>query len=91
MTAPEPRGLSRTDIAISIAFLVALAATLGALFIGAAEEAALRDHARTHLAPAKRPKDYHRLDALPRTATGKVRRLDLPDLTGATGATRDGA
>ena len=40
--------------------------------------AALRAHAREHLAPAKRPKEYHRLDALPRTATGKVRRLDLP-------------
>ena len=38
-------------------------------------------HAREHLAPAKRPKDYHRLDVLPRTPTGKVRRLDLPDLT----------
>lgn len=34
MTAPDPRGLSRNDIAISTAFLVALAATLGALFIG---------------------------------------------------------
>ena len=34
MTAPDPRDLSRNDIAISTAFLVALAATLGALFIG---------------------------------------------------------
>ena len=62
-----------------------------AAVVGSAEETALRTHARTHLAPAKRPKDYHRLDALPRTATGKVRRLDLPDLTGATVTTQDGA
>ncbi|WP_376780419.1 disulfide bond formation protein B [Paracoccus jeotgali] len=34
MTAPDTRGLSRNDLAISTAFLVALAATLGALFIG---------------------------------------------------------
>ena len=34
-----------------------------------------------NLAPAKRPKEYRRLDALPRTPTGKVRRLDLPDET----------
>ena len=42
-------------------------------------------YAREHLAPAKRPKEYHRLDALPRTPTGKVRRLDLPDLVAGTG------
>lgn len=51
-----------------------------AAVVGPADEAALRAHAAEHLAPAKRPKDYHRLDALPRTPTGKVRRLDLPDL-----------
>ena len=56
-----------------------------AAVVGPATEAALREHARTHLAPAKRPKDYVRLDALPRTATGKVRRLDLPDLAGGRG------
>ena len=37
----------------------------------------LRGLARERLAPAKRPKDYVRLDALPRTASGKVRRLLL--------------
>ena len=35
-------------------------------------------YARERLAPPKRPKEYHRVDELPRTATGKVRRLDLP-------------
>ena len=51
-----------------------------AAVVGAVDDATLDAHARTHLAPAKRPKDYHRLDELPRTPTGKVRRLDLPDL-----------
>ena len=54
-----------------------------AAVVGPADEATLRAHAREHLAPAKRPKEYHRLDALPRTPTGKVRRLDLPDQVGA--------
>jgi long-chain acyl-CoA synthetase len=51
-----------------------------AAVVGTVEEADLRAHALEHLAPAKRPKEYHRLDALPRTPTGKVRRLDLPEL-----------
>ncbi len=56
-----------------------------AAVVGAAADDALRAHAREHLAPAKRPKEYHRLDALPRTSTGKVRRLDLPDLLSGRG------
>ncbi len=51
-----------------------------AAVVGPVSEESLRAHAREHLAPAKRPKEYHRLEVLPRTATGKVRRLDLPDL-----------
>jgi fatty-acyl-CoA synthase len=51
-----------------------------AAVVGGVEQETLEDHARENLAPAKRPKAYHRLDALPRTPTGKVRRLDLPDL-----------
>ncbi len=51
-----------------------------AAVVGSVTEEVLRAHAREHLAPAKRPKQYHRLDVLPRTPTGKVRRLDLPDL-----------
>ncbi|MDQ6641374.1 MAG: AMP-binding protein [Actinomycetota bacterium] len=53
-----------------------------AAFVGTTEPAALTSYARERLSPAKRPKEYHRLDDLPRTATGKVRRLDLPDLCG---------
>ena len=56
-----------------------------AAVVGAVSEEALWAHAREHLAPAKRPKEYHRLDTLPRTPTGKVRRLDLPDLLAGRG------
>lgn len=48
-----------------------------AAVVGDADEDALRAHARQHLAPSKRPKEYRRLAALPRTSTGKVRRTDL--------------
>jgi long-chain acyl-CoA synthetase len=51
-----------------------------AAVVGPVDEGALASYAREHLAPAKRPKEWHRLDELPRTPTGKVRRLDLPDL-----------
>ena len=40
----------------------------------------LHEWATQRLAPAKRPKRYYRLDELPRTPTGKIRRLDLADL-----------
>jgi long-chain acyl-CoA synthetase len=45
-----------------------------AAVVGTASADELRAHAREVLAPAKRPKDYVGLDALPMTATGKVRR-----------------
>ena len=51
-----------------------------AAVVGAVDPEALAAYARAHLAPAKRPKEYHRLEVLPRTPTGKVRRLDLPSL-----------
>ncbi len=40
--------------------------------------AAVSDHAAAHLAGYKRPKQYEVASGLPRTATGKVRRLELP-------------
>ncbi len=52
-----------------------------AAYVGDAEVDALTSYARERLAPPKRPKEYHRVDALPRTPTGKVRRRDLSDLT----------
>ncbi|HET7388054.1 MAG TPA: AMP-binding protein [Nocardioidaceae bacterium] len=53
-----------------------------AVVVGTAEPAALSSYVRERLSPAKRPKDYYRLDELPRTTTGKVRRLELPGLLG---------
>ncbi|RYE75756.1 MAG: AMP-dependent synthetase, partial [Myxococcales bacterium] len=50
-----------------------------ASYVGAADPDALSAYAREHLAPAKRPKEFHRVAALPRTSTGKVRRLDLSE------------
>jgi long-chain acyl-CoA synthetase len=42
--------------------------------------AACAAHVATHLAGYKRPKRYEVVDALPRTSTGKVRRLALPGM-----------
>ena len=48
-----------------------------AAYVGAVTEDTLRALATERLAPPKRPKEYERVDELPRTATGKVRRSDL--------------
>lgn len=48
-----------------------------AAVVGAADPEALRAFAAGRLAPYKRPKDYVRLDELPKTATGKVIRRAL--------------
>ena len=56
-----------------------------AAYVGTADPAELARWARERLSPAKRPKRLHRLRELPRTSTGKVRRLDLPDVLGAAG------
>lgn len=48
-----------------------------AAYVGEASEDALREAARDRLAPPKRPKEYERVAALPRTATGKVKRAEL--------------
>ncbi|TFV53422.1 AMP-binding protein [Blastococcus sp. TF02A_35] len=53
-----------------------------AAYVGDADGADLADWARARLAPAKRPKSVHAVGDLPRTSTGKVRRLDLPALLG---------
>jgi len=47
--------------------------------------AALAAHASARLAGYKRPKQYAVVGALPRTATGKVRRLALPGVLGLDG------
>ena len=51
-----------------------------AAVVGEVDLDAVRRHARENLAGPKRPKSWHRLAELPRTPTGKVRRLDLPAL-----------
>lgn len=48
-----------------------------AAYVGEVAEEALRARAQERLAPPKRPKTYVRVGALPRTATGKVRRGEL--------------
>ena len=48
-----------------------------AAYVGTATEEELRARAVERLAPPKRPKEYVRVDVLPRTATGKVRRGQL--------------
>jgi acyl-CoA synthetase (AMP-forming)/AMP-acid ligase II len=53
-----------------------------AAYVGAADPVDLGAWSRERLAAAKRPKSLHRLDNLPRTSTGKVRRLDLPEALG---------
>lgn len=45
-----------------------------AAVVGSATAADLEAFARERLVPPKRPKEYHHLDDLPRTLTGKVRR-----------------
>ena len=50
---------------------------LCAAYVGSADPAQLTAWAAGRLGPAKRPKEHHRVDALPRTVTGKVRRLTL--------------
>jgi long-chain acyl-CoA synthetase len=56
-----------------------------AAYVGTAAPAELSAWARDRLAPAKRPKELHPVAELPRTSTGKVRRLDLPGLLGLDG------
>jgi long-chain acyl-CoA synthetase len=53
-----------------------------AAVVGDVDPAELRQLAGERLTPPKRPKEYLRVDALPVTTTGKVRRLELPRLLG---------
>jgi long-chain acyl-CoA synthetase len=50
-----------------------------AAVVGDVSEESLRELAAERLTPPKRPKTYVRLDELPHTPTGKVRRLELAD------------
>ncbi|MGY2129742.1 class I adenylate-forming enzyme family protein [Blastococcus sp. SYSU DS0617] len=57
-----------------------------AAYVGNAGVEELTTWARERLGAAKRPKDLHPVAELPRTSTGKVRRLDLPGALGLDGA-----
>lgn len=48
-----------------------------ATYVGDVDESDLRSTAEARLSPPKRPKTYERVEVLPRTATGKVRRTVL--------------
>ncbi len=61
-----------------------------AAVVGDAAEADLRRHATARLAPYKRPKQYFRVDELPQSATGKLRRRDLPVVLGLVPSHRPG-
>ena len=50
--------------------------------IGDAPDRLLHDAARAALAPYKRPKDIYRIDALPRTGTGKIKRSSIAGVLG---------
>lgn len=50
---------------------------IAAFWTGPAEPQALRALAETRLARYKQPRDYIRLEALPRTPTGKINRRAL--------------
>ena len=50
---------------------------LCAAYVGSAAPEELAAWAAARLGPAKRPKEHHRVEQLPRTVTGKVRRLTL--------------
>jgi len=53
-----------------------------AAVVGDVDPQALRHHAERRLAPYKRPKAYFAVGELPHTATGKLRRCDLPAAVG---------
>jgi long-chain acyl-CoA synthetase len=53
-----------------------------AAVVGAVSPEELKEFVSERLAPPKRPKDYFLVDALPHTATGKIKRLELPGLLG---------
>ena len=47
---------------------------IAAAIVGSADEATLKAHAETHLAPYKRPRLYLTRESLPRNANGKLLR-----------------
>lgn len=65
------------DLAVAEITLRAGVSIIAAFWTGTAPEEALRDKAASDLAGYKQPRAYIHLDALPRTATGKINRRAL--------------
>lgn len=72
-TAPDAGEVAVTELAVPSGTIIA------AFWTGAASAQVMRDHAEARLARYKQPRDYIRLDALPRTPTGKINRRALRD------------
>lgn len=72
-TLPGIGDVAVTELAVASGTIIA------AFWTGPATADALRSHAETHLARYKQPREYTRLDALPRTPTGKINRRALRD------------
>jgi long-chain acyl-CoA synthetase len=53
-----------------------------AAVVGPVTDQVLREQVAARLAPYKRPKTFFRVDELPRTSTGKLRRRALPAVLG---------
>lgn len=71
--APDAGEVAVTELAVPSGTIIA------AFWTGTASAALMQGHAETHLARYKQPREYIRLDALPRTATGKINRRALRD------------
>lgn len=65
------------DVAVAELSVGPGSSIIAAFWTGPADEAELRGFAESNLARYKQPREYIRLDALPRTATGKINRRAL--------------
>lgn len=65
------------DVAVAELSVGPGSSIIAAFWTGPADEAELRGFAESNLARYKQPREYIRLDAMPRTATGKINRRAL--------------
>ena len=71
-TFPDAGDVACTEITVGPGTSI-----IAAFWTGPADASGLRSFAETNLALYKQPRDYIRLDSLPRTATGKINRRTL--------------
>ena len=74
-----------TDVAVFGRDDAAWGQRVCAAYVGEATAADLEAYAKGRLSAAQRPREWHRVEDLPRTPTGKVQRLQLPDHLGLSG------